>query len=334
LDNKFHTIIDDAKRIAIFSHVTPDADALCSAFALKNIINNNFDFKVVDVFIDGEIGELYEPIMRDEVVNPKPMSSYDIAFVLDCANLQRIGQYAEMVEQIPEIINIDHHDTNSRFGTLNYVSKFVSSTCELIYLIAKGQNFELNNQIARELYQGIITDTNCFSSIWLTPRTQSVVRELTRFKFNANKIENHYFKNNSAIKTSLLRKAIQSMVFYNRGTFTIMKIPNEVIVNTGATFEDTLGIIDNVMNLINAQIGVLLIEKAPNFSHCSFRSKGQINVGEIATKFDGGGSEKQAAFQKYGKLEDLEKTIVETVLSILPQNEIEDNPTDEFGTMF
>ena len=64
--------LEGSKKIAIFSHIAPDADALCSSFALKNIIKNNYDYKYVDVFMDGDIGELYDPILRDEVLNPKP----------------------------------------------------------------------------------------------------------------------------------------------------------------------------------------------------------------------------------------------------------------------
>ena len=143
--------INGAKKIAIFSHINPDADALCSSFALKNIINNNFDYKSVDVFIDGEIGALYAPILRNEVVNPEPYSSYDLAFVLDCPNTARTGKYEEILNNIPNIINIDHHDTNERFGTINIVSAKASSTCEVLYIIAKASNFEFNNMIAKEL---------------------------------------------------------------------------------------------------------------------------------------------------------------------------------------
>ena len=201
MSNKFFDLIDKNKKIAIFSHVTPDADALCSSFALKNLIKNNFDFKFVDVFIDGEIGELYAPILRDEVINPKPYGSYDLAFVLDCPNISRIGKFSDLAERIPRIVNIDHHETNCRFGTENFVSTTVSSTCELIYLIACGQHFDLNNQIAKQLYQGIITDTNCFTSRSLTPRTHRVVSELLTFKFDANAIKRYYFNNQSLAKT-------------------------------------------------------------------------------------------------------------------------------------
>mgnify|MGYP001110774503 CR=1 FL=1 len=49
-------VLDKATKIAIVSHINPDADALCSSLALKNIIKNNYDYKYVDVFVDGEIG--------------------------------------------------------------------------------------------------------------------------------------------------------------------------------------------------------------------------------------------------------------------------------------
>ncbi|MBO7526374.1 MAG: DHH family phosphoesterase, partial [Clostridia bacterium] len=114
--------IEKSKRIAIFSHVAPDADALCSCFALKNLIRNNFDAKIVDVFNDGPIGELYNQILRDEVINPQPQKAYDLAFVLDCPNLDRIGKCKEIASTAKNIINIDHHETNSKFGTTNIVS--------------------------------------------------------------------------------------------------------------------------------------------------------------------------------------------------------------------
>lgn len=328
MDNRFHRYIKDSKKIAIFSHVTPDADALCSAFALKNLIYNNFDFKFVDVFIDGEIGELYDPILRDEVVNPKrPYNKYDLAIVLDCPNLERTGKYAEMAKQIPAIINIDHHETNSKFGTYNFVSSQVSSTCELVYWVAKGQKFDINNLIAKELYQGIITDTNCFTSRSINQRTHKAVSDLLTYRFDADAIKQYYFHNQSPAKTHLLTQALLSMEFYNNGTFTTMKIDNDTFTKTNATFEDTLGIIDNGMNISTTQASAILIERAPKYIHCSLRSRGNINVGEIAKEFNGGGSKGVAAFQTKGiPLEEVEKQLVELILPHLPKPE---EPQDE-----
>jgi phosphoesterase RecJ-like protein len=318
LKSRLSQAIEDAKKIAIFSHVNPDADALCSAFALKNIINNNFDLKFVDVFIDGKIGELYDPIMRNEVINPKPYVNYDLAFVLDCPNLQRIGQYKYMTEHIPTIINIDHHETNSKFGTINSVGPKVSSTCEIIYWIARSRYLELNNLIAKELYQGIITDTNCFTSMSITPRTHKAVSELMKFKFDADMIKTHYFRNNSVAKTKLLSKALESMKFYNNDKFTTMKIDYNTFKSMKASFEDTLGIIDNGMNISKTEVSAIFIESEPEYIHCSLRSRGNINVGAIAKEFNGGGSTTLAAFQAHVNISDLEKHLVTAISPKLP----------------
>lgn len=316
--NKFHEALTNAKKIAIFSHISPDADALCGAFALKNIIKNNFDYKYVDVFIDGEIAELYDPILRDEVINPKPYNSYDLVFVLDCPNLSRIGANASLAVSSDYIINIDHHETNSKFGKYNFVGK-ASSTCEIIYLIAKAQGYEMNNLIAKELYQGIITDTNCFTSLAISKKTHQVVSELMTYKFDHEAIKQYYFKNNSRAKSQLLSTALRSMKFYNGERFTTMKICNECFSRFGASFEDTLGIIDNGINISGTEVCAILIEKEPNYIHCSFRSKGEVNVGEIAKEFGGGGGIKLAAFQKKGDIREIEKQVVNKISSLLPQ---------------
>ena len=311
--------INGAKKIAIFSHINPDADALCSSFALKNIINNNFDYKSVDVFIDGEIGALYAPILRNEVVNPEPYSSYDLAFVLDCPNTARTGKYEEILNNIPNIINIDHHDTNERFGTINIVSAKASSTCEVLYIIAKASNFEFNNMIAKELYQGIITDTNCFTSRTITKRTHQVASELLTFKFDSDAIKEYYFKNNSVGKMKLLSKALQSLKFYKGERFTTMRIPNELFSKFDASFEDTLGIIDNGINISGTEVSAILIEREPNKIYASLRSKGRVDVGEIAKEVgsrlggSGGGSANIAAFQAEGVLKEVESALAESV---------------------
>lgn len=321
--NNFCRAITNAQKIAIFSHISPDADALCSSFALKNIIKNNFDDKHVDVFVDGEIGALYEPIVHDEVINPKPYNQYDMAFILDCPNLSRIGKYQELVSNVPQIINIDHHETNSRFGTTNLVVPKLSSTCEMIYLMAKAQNFKLNGTIAKQLYQGIITDTNCFTSLYLSKKTHHVISELMEYSFDHDAIKEYYFKNNSKAKTKLLSKALQSLKFFKGQKVTLMKICNETFERLGASFEDTLGIIDNGININGTEVCAILIEKTPNNIYCSLRSKGNVNVGEIAQNFGGGGSLKLAAFQIIGDIKEIEKNIVDAMCGKLPTQLVE-----------
>ena len=331
--NHFSTTIENANRIAVFSHINPDADALCSSIALKNMLTKTFPDKEVDVFTSGEIGELYSHIVNNEPINIS-RGNYDLAFVLDCPNLQRCGDWESLASQIPNIINIDHHETNCKFGTFNIVSNTVSSTCELIYRIAKAQKFNIDDTDASLLYQGIITDTNNFMSQSITPFTHKAVSDLLGYNFDVDEVKDHYFNNNSKAKDRLLIRALLSLRFYNNGTFTTMKIDNESFKQLGATFDDTLGIIDNGMNISQSKVSAILIEKEPNYIHCSLRSLGDVNVGEIAQLFNGGGSKTVAAFQINGDMKEVEQHLVTAISPKLPTNENETIYDNDFDMLF
>ena len=315
--------ITKAKKIAIFSHVAPDADALCSSFALKNLIKYNFENKFVDVFNDGPIGDLYDQILKDEVINPKQYNNYDLAIVLDCPKLDRIGKCQEIIKDIPTIINIDHHATNEKFGSkapLNIISPASSSTCEVVYLMAKGHGLKINSTIAKQIYQGIITDTNCFSTFSTTGITHQVVAELCKYKFDSNAIKKYYFKNNSLTKTKLMSAALASLKLYKGAKLITMKIPYKIFEENNATFDDTLGIVNNAINVGEAEISAILIESEQNKIHVSLRSKGNINAGEIAKKLGGGGGVEGAAYQTTGDIKEIEKQLCSVIAPYLNKN--------------
>lgn len=312
--NNLMKLIDESVKIAIFSHINPDADALCSSIALKEIIRNNFDDKYVDVFTDGEIGNLYTPILRDNVVNPSPFASYDLAIILDCPDLSRIGKYRELAEKIPHTVNIDHHGTNTKFAEVNWVSTEVSSTCEFVYLLAKASDLVIDKDIAKLLYQGILTDTNCFTSSTMTQKTHQALSGLLAFKFNANLIKEYYFGSQSLGKTKLEAKALGSIKLHHNDTVAMMKITRNDLDRNNLTFEDTMGLVDKGMAIDGVKISVSLIEKEPGFIYASLRGKGSdVDVSIIASRFGGGGSATVAAFQYAGEIRDLEQQVLEFI---------------------
>lgn len=302
--------IENSKKIAIFAHVNPDADAICSSIAFKNIIKNNFEYKYIDIFLDGEIGDLYKHLIRDEVINPEPLKNYDLAIVLDSPTLLRLGKYSEIAKNTKNIINIDHHDTNERFGTTNLVPKRVSSTCEFLYMIARKLGFTIDDLIAKYLYQGIITDTNCFTTFTTTANTHLVVNELLKFNFDEERIKEHYFKNNSLEKTKMLARALTTLKIIPDTSTAIMKITYDEMQSLGTSFDDTLGIVDSGISIDGVKICAIFIEKEPNKIYVSIRGKGEVNIAEIVKVFNGGGNSVSGAFQFSGSLKEIEKIFI------------------------
>lgn len=311
MENRIVEAIRRANKILIATHITPDGDAVGSAFALKRMIMNTFEHKFVDVCADGNIGELYSPILRENVINPELYESYDLAVVLDCPNLDRTGRFKPVIESVPYVINIDHHGTNERFGNINYATSQMSSTCEFLYYLANGFGLNIDKEIAKLLYQGILTDTNCFSSNTMTARTHHALSELLKFKFDSNLIKEHYFNNQPLNRAMIEAKVLNAVKLFKNKTVALMKIPFNDIQKYKLSFEDTMGIVDKGTAIEGISISIILIEPQEGFVYVSLRGKGSdVDVSKIATRFGGGGSNTVAAFQFYGPLKRIEQELV------------------------
>ncbi len=93
------------------------------------------------------------------LVHTIPDGKYDTVFVLDCGSLFRVGDGHERLEAMGPIVNIDHHDTNDRFGRINLVDTGASSTGEIVYRILRSMRVDLNYNIAVNVYTAVFTDT-------------------------------------------------------------------------------------------------------------------------------------------------------------------------------
>ena len=310
MESRIIEAIKNANKILIVTHTGPDGDAIGSACGLKRLITNSFEDKFIDVCADGEISPLYSPMLRDNVINHDTFEKYDLAIVLDCPTLARTGKYQEIVKNTPQIINIDHHGTNERFGNINYATSQMSSTCEFLYFLAKRFGLEMDKEVAKLLYQGILTDTNCFTSNTVTARTHQALSDLLGYKFDANLIKEYYFNNQSLNKTKLEAKVLNSVKLYKNNTIAVMKIPYSDIEKYNLTFEDTMGIVDKGTSIEGVGISIILLEAGPGYVYVSLRGKGtEVDVSKIAKQFDGGGSNTVAAFQYHGELKDIEQMV-------------------------
>jgi hypothetical protein len=135
----------------------------------------------VDYNITGETFNLIIiPNSDTSKIDPKEVKfSYTggkIEFIItvDAPNLNSLGQVYNDNQnefQSKNVINIDRHLINNSFGTVNLVNKQASSTSEMILQIIRDMNIELDKDIATNLYTGILSATNNFSSYSVNPTT-------------------------------------------------------------------------------------------------------------------------------------------------------------------
>ncbi|MCS7093008.1 MAG: DHH family phosphoesterase [Patescibacteria group bacterium] len=145
----------------------------------------------IDYQIDGNYFNLvitpregYPKLNPDHVKYSYTGGVVDFLIVIDAPNLNSIGDlYTKNQSQFigKDIINIDRHLTNDYFGTVNLVDKTISSISELILKILQTLKVEIDRDMATNLYVGISTVTNNFTSYSTNANTFESVALLLRF---------------------------------------------------------------------------------------------------------------------------------------------------------
>ncbi len=119
--------------------------------------------------------------------------NFDFIIVIDAPTLNSLGSiYSDNEKQFQgkDIINIDRHLTNSFYGSVNYINKTSSSISEMILKLLQNLGVELDRDMATNLYAGVASATNNFTSYSVNADTFEVVANLLRMgaiKKNLNK---------------------------------------------------------------------------------------------------------------------------------------------------
>jgi len=305
-----------AERVAIISHIYPDGDAVGSSLALYHALKT--DGKAVDVFLCDGIPSIYSFLPNADIVKKEyHQGNYDLAVVLDCGDIGRIGSCVSVLNLAKFKINIDHHSTGISFGDLSLIEPHASSTGEIIYRLIKMYGLDIDKEIAESLYVAIATDTGGFRYSNTTSISMQVAADLINCGIDVSDISRRIFDILSLSKVKLMGEAINSLEIHNE-KLAIMSLNNQQIKSIDASSEDFDGIVNTARNINEIEVAVFFVEKEPNEIKVNLRSNSCFDVGKIAKNFSGGGH-KRAAGCNFSNvsLENAKSAIIAEILKTL-----------------
>ena len=78
--------------------------------------------KSVTLAVDGGLLRRFSFCRWPIKLHNRPITPYDLIISVDCGDEQRMGHtFADLPMPRPALINIDHHVTNTNFGSINLV---------------------------------------------------------------------------------------------------------------------------------------------------------------------------------------------------------------------
>ena len=282
-------IIREHKTFCIVGHVRPDGDCIGSQLGLALALRN--EDKKVTVWNQDSIPLKYKFLVGDGLIEkPKRGEKFDCVIATDCASFERLGRAGECIADRKVFINIDHHESNTRYADVNWISPREPSTGELIYRLMKVARWPITKPIADLLFTAISTDTGSFQYATTRPGTFHAGAELVTRGANLAKICDEVYQSYPLSRAKLLKHVYSKFRLSPDEKIAWLWLKKKDFTRTGAETDDTEGLIDHLRAIEPVVVACVFEEVEPELTRISLRSKNAaVNVSEICGQFGGGG---------------------------------------------
>ena len=310
--------IRQANRVAIFTHMRPDGDAIGSALALSAALD--FLKTPNQVCVETEIPSNLTFVEGVEKIVKKPRGEYDLLFVVDCSDEQRLGALSEEYfiakRKKIDVINIDHHVSNTRFGKYDFVQN-CAANCMHIATLIEYLGVPVDKKIAEYHLLGLLTDSGNFSHDDVTEETLLLGAKLVKAGADICRYNYMLFKRQPKERAALYAKTMSGIRYYHDGRFAVIAVTKKNMEECGADQGMTEGFVDFPLNIDGVEVAASLLEIKKGQYKISLRSKTYADVNKIAGTYGGGGHVRAAGCMLFGDLEDVLDRLSYTVSQYL-----------------
>jgi phosphoesterase RecJ-like protein len=306
-------IIREHKTFCIVGHIRPDGDCIGSQLGLALALRN--EGKKVTVWNQDTIPLKYKFLVGDGLIEkPKRGEKFDCVIATDCASFERLGKAGDCIDRRKIFINIDHHESNTRYADVNWVSPREPSTGELIYRLMKVARWPITKTIADLLFTAISTDTGSFQYPTTRPGTFHAGAELVTRGANLAKICDEVYQSYPLSRAKLLKHVYSKFRLSPDEKIAWLWLKKKDFTRTGAESDDTEGLIDHLRAIEPVVVACVFEELEPELTRISLRSKTpQVNVSEICGQFGGGGHPAAAGARIPGKPLAMQRKVIAAV---------------------
>ncbi len=297
-----------ARAIVIVAHQNADGDALGSACALFEHLDK-IGLKT-EIFCLTPLNPRLAFLPHSEKLQTNPEifanPELDTIIVLDSGDLQYAGIHNFVKDHSAEIINIDHHHTNQKYGHHNLVISTASSTAEVVYHFLRHVQAHISHRMATSLLTGIITDTDNFTNSATSDTAIAAAGDLIRRGGNLNMINDQVVRNKSISLLRLWGDVLNRLNKHVGLDMVYTYITQADLSKHKISETDSEGIANFLNNLDEGKMALILKETQEGKIKGSFRTtKDDVDVSALAKKLGGGGHKKAAGFTTTGTIEEV-----------------------------
>jgi len=292
-------------------HKGPDGDAAGSALALFAALRAQG--KDVQVVAPTPLPQHYRWLPGAEQFATEIVGAPEVAILLDCDGLDRVGGLRQAIEQAPMLVNIDHHSNAEPFGDVRYTDRSAASTSQLVARLLGALGWPLTADIATCLYTGLATDTGFFRFENTDAVALREAAELVGAGASPHAVAEAAGERRAVPRMRLLGRALQSVQLEATGRIAWAVLTPQDFRDAGLGAGDTEGIVDALKQVEGQRAAVLF--KAPERDdqwQISLRSP-VADVAAVARQFGGGGHARAAGCDVNGSFAEVSARVLAAV---------------------
>lgn len=308
--------------ILLAAHERPDGDAVGSLTALTSILNDaGYRARAI---LPGPVPEYCVPFLpMEQIVSSADGSEASLLIVLDTSNWKRAAVAGYPAEKVPELLNIDHHPDNERFGTVRILDPKACSASMIVYRLVREAGFRISPENASRLLLGIMTDTGCFRFDNTDPEALRSAADLIALGADHHRLILEIYsskpENMVRFESETVRNHLKTAF---GGKFAWVSLDSELLEKYGIDVRNLEQLIDLPRNIAGVRLAATLRPEKDGFK-LSLRSKDpRFSAGRIARLLNGGGHEMAAGgFIPASSIEEAESILLHHVETELDSNE-------------
>jgi bifunctional oligoribonuclease and PAP phosphatase NrnA len=290
--------IRDARQVALACHVSPDGDALGSMLGLFHVLRAGG----ADILASFPSPFVVAPHYRELpglALLTKPAdfpAEPDVMVTFDCGSRARLGDLEPAAAAARELVVIDHHISNDRYGTINVIEPDAAASGWVVHRLVDTLGLPLTRDAAVCLYAAIVCDTGRFQYDTTTPEVFDLARRLTEFDVPVARLSRTLFEEHRFAYLRMLGEALANAELVREQRFVWTAVTQAMLARHHVTIEEAEGLIDILRRTEEAEVTCVLKEEDDGTVRVSLRSLGDVDVRHIAEANGGGGHQHAAGF--------------------------------------
>lgn len=313
-------LLAGAARILVSGHLSPDGDSLGSMIAMVRFLRaaGKDAFAAADLHSIGKLAFL-EGSQDLVPLRKLRRRKFDLLLCVDCAAQDRLPpEIRPFADKLP-VLAIDHHVTNTGFGSVSIIDPSASSAAEIVWRFAKWMEWKLDQPSAEALWVAMVTDSGRFAYSSTSPDTLRAAGDLLKHGVRTAAINDILFCSFSAKAIKLKRRAWSSLHIWKNRKVAEVTLTRDDFREVRAAKADAEDSIEIPRQVARNEIALFFyqIPDRTRETRVSIRTRPPWDATTLAARFGGGGHVRAAGCTIQGTMAQAKRQMRRAVKEML-----------------